>query len=409
MGKAIIIGGGAAGMYAAIAAADNGCEVHLYEKNEKLGKKLFITGKGRCNLTNACDVETLLRNQCRNEKFLYSAFRACTSQDVMAFFEEEGLTIKTERGNRVFPASDHSSDVIRTLEKAMRRRGVRVHLHTEVKDILTDENGVTGVRLMGGHEEHADYVAVAAGGSSYASTGSDGSGIRLARACGVDVTEVFPALVPLETEEDWPKELMGLSLRNVSLQAVQNGKVLYEELGEMLFTHFGVSGPLVLSASSYVTDRLGKELVTLTVDLKPALSEKTLDARILRDFDAGKNKQFKNVLGHLLPAKMIPVMIRLSGIDPDKPVNLVTKQEREVLVHLFKHLPMTVKSPRGFAEAIITKGGVSVKEIRPGNMECKKIPGLYFIGEVLDLDALTGGFNLQVAWTTGAAAGRSMY
>lgn len=371
MGKAIIIGGGAAGMYAAIAAADNGCEVHLYEKNEKLGKKLFITGKGRCNLTNACDVETLLRNQCRNEKFLYSAFRACTSQDVMAFFEEEGLTIKTERGNRVFPASDHSSDVIRTLEKAMRRRGVRVHLHTEVKDILTDENGVTGVRLMGGHEEHADYVAVAAGGSSYASTGSDGSGIRLARACGVDVTEVFPALVPLETEEDWPKELMGLSLRNVSLQAVQNGKVLYEELGEMLFTHFGVSGPLVLSASSYVTDRLGKELVTLTVDLKPALSEKTLDARILRDFDAGKNKQFKNVLGHLLPAKMIPVMIRLSGIDPDKPVNLVTKQEREVLVHLFKHLPMTVKSPRGFAEAIITKGGVSVKEIRPGNMECK--------------------------------------
>lgn len=409
MGKAIIIGGGAAGMYAAIAAADNGCEVHLYEKNEKLGKKLFITGKGRCNLTNACDVETLLRNQCRNEKFLYSAFRACTSQDVMAFFEEEGLTIKTERGNRVFPASDHSSDVIRTLEKAMRRRGVRVHLHTEVKDILIDENGVTGVRLMGGHEEHADYVAVAAGGSSYASTGSDGSGIRLARACGVDVTEVFPALVPLETEEDWPKELMGLSLRNVSLQAVQNGKVLYEELGEMLFTHFGVSGPLVLSASSYVTDRLGKELVTLTVDLKPALSEKTLDARILRDFDAGKNKQFKNVLGHLLPAKMIPVMIRLSGIDPDKPVNLVTKQEREVLVHLFKHLPMTVKSPRGFAEAIITKGGVSVKEIRPGNMECKKIPGLYFIGEVLDLDALTGGFNLQVAWATGAAAGRSMY
>ena len=239
--------------------------------------------------------------------------------------------------------------------------------------------------------------------------GSDGSGIRLARACGVDVTEVFPALVPLETEEDWPKELMGLSLRNVSLQAVQNGKVLYEELGEMLFTHFGVSGPLVLSASSYVTDRLGKELITLTVDLKPALSEKTLDARILRDFDAGKNKQFKNVLGHLLPAKMIPVMIRQSGIDPDKPVNLVTKQEREVLVHLFKHLPMTVKSPRGFAEAIITKGGVSVKEIRPGNMECKKIPGLYFIGEVLDLDALTGGFNLQVAWATGAAAGRSMY
>ena len=409
MGKAIIIGGGAAGMFAAIAAADNGCEVHLYEKNEKLGKKLFITGKGRCNLTNACDVETLLRSQCRNEKFLYSAFRACTSQDVMAFFEEEGLSIKTERGNRVFPASDHSSDVIRTLEKAMRRRGVRVHLHTEVKDILTGENGVTGVRLMSGHEEHADYVALAAGGSSYASTGSDGSGLRLAKACGLDVTDVFPALVPLETEEDWPRELMGLSLRNVALQAVQGGKVLYEEQGEMLFTHFGVSGPLVLSASSYVTDRLEKGPVTLIVDLKPALSEKTLDARILRDFDAGKNKQFKNVLGHLLPAKMIPVMIRLSGIDPDKPVNLVTKLEREALVHLFKHLSMTVRGPRGFAEAIITKGGVSVREIRPGNMECKKIPGLYVIGEVLDLDALTGGFNLQVAWATGAAAGRSMY
>ena len=399
MGKAIIIGGGAAGMFAAIAAADNGCEVHMYEKNEKLED----------GATNGSYTVMLLRSQCRNEKFLYSAFRACTSQDVMAFFEEEGLSIKTERGNRVFPASDHSSDVIRTLEKAMRRRGVRVHLHTEVKDILTGENGVTGVRLMSGHEEHADYVALAAGGSSYASTGSDGSGLRLAKACGLDVTDVFPALVPLETVEDWPQELMGLSLRNVALQAVQGGKVLYEEQGEMLFTHFGVSGPLVLSASSYVTDRLEKGPVTLTVDLKPALSEKTLDARILRDFDAGKNKQFKNVLGHLLPAKMIPVMIRLSGIDPDKPVNLVTKQEREKLVALFKHLPMTVRGPRGFAEAIITKGGVSVKEIRPGNMECKKIPGLYVIGEVLDLDAMTGGFNLQVAWATGAAAGRSMY
>ena len=396
-------------MYAAIAAADNGCEVHLYEKNEKLGKKLFITGKGRCNLTNACDVDTLLRNQCRNEKFLYSAFRSCTSRDVMTFFEEEGLAIKTERGNRVFPASDHSSDVIRTLEKAMRRRDVHIHLRTEVKDILTDENGVRGVRLGSGHEEHADYVAVAAGGSSYASTGSDGSGVRLAKSCGLDVTDVFPALVPLETEEDWPRALMGLSLKNVALQAIQNGKVLYEEQGEMLFTHFGVSGPLVLSASSYVTDRLGKGTVTLMLDLKPALSEKTLDARILRDFDAGKNKQFKNVLGHLLPAKMIPVMIRLSGIDQDKPVNLITRQERENLVHLFKHLPMTVRCPRGFGEAIITKGGVSVKEIRPGNMECKKIPGLYFVGEVLDLDALTGGFNLQVAWATGAAAGRSMY
>ena len=413
MGKAVIIGGGAAGMYAASAAADNGCEVHLFERNEKLGKKLFITGKGRCNLTNNCDRETLLRNQCRNEKFLYSAFDGCSSRDVMDFFEEEGLRLKTERGGRVFPKSDHSSDVIRTLEQALRRRGVSVHLNSRVKHILTDAQGertwVSGVELENGKRISADYVVVATGGCSYPSTGSDGDGYRFAETLGLKVTRRYPALVPLKTAEAWPGELMGLSLRNVSVCVRQQGKVLFEEQGEMLFTHYGVSGPLILSASCYVTDRLLQGAVTLTIDLKPALTAEMLDARLLRDFDAGKNRHFRNILGGLLPAKMIPVMIRLSGIDPDKPVNLITRQERARLGTLMKALPLTITGTGGFSEAIITKGGVDVRQIRPGTMESRKIKGLYFAGEVLDLDAFTGGFNLQIAWATGYAAGKSLY
>ena len=409
MGKAVIIGGGAAGMYAAIAAADNGCEVHLYEQNEKLGKKLFITGKGRCNITNDCDNETLFRNMCRNEKFLFSAFRGCSSRDVMDFFETEGLKIKTERGGRVFPESDHSSDVIRTLEQAMRRRGVQIHLNTKVKRVLVADDSAVGIELSDGTKESADYVLVSTGGCSYATTGSTGDGYRMAEETGHVVTPRYPALVPLTTKEAWPKELMGLSLRNVTATVKQNGKIIYEELGEMLFTHFGVSGPLVLSASSYVTDRFDKGEVTMTIDLKPGLTKEMLDARLLREFEAGKNKQFHNILGGLLPSKMIPVIVRLSGIDPEKPVNLVTRQERERLNDLLKGLKITLNGARGFAEAIITKGGIQVKDIRPGTMESKKVSGLYFAGEVLDLDAFTGGFNLQIAWATGYAAGHSMY
>jgi len=409
LSKAVIIGGGAAGMYAAIAAADNGCEVHLYEQNEKLGKKLFITGKGRCNITNNCDGDTLFRNICRNEKFLFSAFRGCSSQDVMDFFESEGLKLKTERGGRVFPESDHSSDVIRTLEQAMRRRGVHIHLNTKVKRILLEKDAAAGIELQDGTKVASDYVLVTTGGCSYASTGSTGDGYRMAEDTGHIVTARYPALVPLTTKENWPKELMGLSLRNVSVCVKQNGKVLYEELGEMLFTHFGVSGPLVLSASSLLTDRFDKGEITMFIDLKPGLTKEMLDARLLREFDAGINKRFHNILGGLLPSKLIPVIIRLSGIDPDKPVNLVTRQERERLNDLMKSLTITLNGARGFSEAIITKGGVQVKDIRPGNMESKKISGLYFAGEVLDLDAFTGGFNLQIAWATGYAAGNSMY
>ncbi len=407
MKKIIVIGGGAAGMMAAIEAARNGAEVILYEKNEKLGKKLFITGKGRCNLTNACDMEELQKSVMKNHKFLYSAFQNFNNWETIGFFEDLGLATKMERGNRVFPASDHSSDVIKALEQELKRQGVAVCLKEKVKNIIEQQNAVAGVTLESGRKIIADAVIVATGGLSYQSTGSTGDGFRFAKALGHKVTELSPALVPMTVSEEWVPRLQGLSLRNVRVTIKNQTKVLYEEFGEMLFTHYGVSGPLILSASSVVLEELKKQNLTLKIDLKPALSPEQLDHRILRDFEQDKNKQFKNILGNLLPAKMIPVIIELSGIFPEKKVNEINKKERRKLLETIKGLSMTLTGVRGYQEAIITRGGVEVKEINPATMESKKKKNLYFAGEVLDVDAVTGGFNLQIAWSTAMAAARA--
>lgn len=409
MSKVLVIGGGAAGMFAAIFAARNGNEVHVLEKNEKLGKKLFITGKGRCNITNASDMDTLFESVVTNSKFLYSSFYGYTNQDVMDFFEELGLKIKVERGERVFPETDHSSDVIAALSKEMRRLGVEVSLYTEVKEILTNADGVFGVMLSDGTMLEGDACIVATGGYSYQTTGSTGDGYRFAKEAGHRVTDVLPALVPLTVQETYVKELQGLSLRNVEATILDGKKELYRDFGEMLFTHYGVSGPLMLSASSYLTKKLRNKTMQLVIDLKPALTNEQLDARVLRDFEENKNKQFKNAIGKLFPSKLIPVMLSLSGIDPEKKINEISKEERQGFVHLIKHFEMTITGTRDFNEAIITQGGVLTKEINPSTMESKLVPRLYFVGEVLDLDALTGGFNLQIAWSTGYAAGSSIW
>ena len=408
MSKVIIIGGGAAGMFAAVHASDKGHEVHLFEKNEKLGKKLYITGKGRCNITNACDVEELFQAVIGNPKFLYSSFYTYTNQNVIDFFENEGLATKIERGNRVFPVSDHSSDVIRTLSEAMRKRGVQVHLNQKVEKVLQKDGTFDGIVLEDGKTVKGDSCIIATGGLSYPSTGSTGDGYRWAEALGHKVTEQSPGLVPLEAKESWVKALQGLSLRNVNVTVLDGRKKYYEEFGELLFTHFGVSGPTVISASSIVGQMLKKKELTLTIDLKPALSEEQLDKRLLRDFEEQKNKQFKNALGGLFPSKLIPVMVELSGILPEKQVNAISKEERRSLVHLIKNFAMTLTGIRGYNEAIITRGGVSVREIDPGTMESKKVKNLYFAGEVLDLDAVTGGYNLQIAWSTGYMAAQEI-
>lgn len=425
MADTIIVGGGAAGMMAAVAAADSGDRVCLIEKNEKLGKKLFITGKGRCNVTNAADMETLFENVCTNRKFLYSAFYDFDNRAVMDFLEQAGCPLKTERGERVFPVSDHSSDVIAAFSRELKKRNVQVLFNTEVNAItVSRENGtgkekITGVRLAGGAGLAAERVIVCTGGVSYPSTGSTGDGYRFAEETGHRVVQPQPALAPFDIKEAWCADLMGLSLRNVSVRMVRDHKELYQGFGEMLFTHFGVSGPLILSASSfYYQNQGGKESkkekkdgggagqTMLSIDLKPALDEEQLDSRILRDFEENKNRQFKNALNELFPVKLIPVMVSLSGIHPDKKVNEITREERRGFGKLIKNLPLTIAGTRGFAEAIITRGGVSVKDINPSTMESKKVEGLYFAGEVLDLDALTGGFNLQIAWSTGHLAGK---
>ena len=408
MSKVLIVGGGAAGMFAAIAAAYNGNEVTLYEKNEKLGKKLFITGKGRCNITNACDMETLFASVITNPKFLFSSFYGFTNQDAIDFFERVGVSTKVERGNRVFPTSDHSSDVIAGLTRELKQLGVEVHLNTVVKKIASKDH-FEYLELGNGKRVYGDACIVATGGYSYRTTGSTGDGYRFAKENGHSVTELKPALVPMEVKEWYAKELQGLSLRNVSA-TISDGKCqLYEDFGEMLFTHYGVSGPLMLSASSYVGKALEDNALTLSIDLKPALSVEQLDQRVLRDFEENKNKQFKNAVGKLFPTKLVPIMIELSEIDPEKKVNFISKEERLRFVHLIKNFTMTITKLRDFNEAIITKGGVDVKEINPSTMESKKVQGLYFVGEVLDVDALTGGFNLQIAWSTGYAAGTSIY
>ncbi|MCB8573936.1 NAD(P)/FAD-dependent oxidoreductase [Dorea formicigenerans] len=413
MSHVIVVGGGAAGMFAAIAAAKNGHQVTLYEKNEKLGKKIFITGKGRCNITNAADMEELFDAVVTNSKFLYSSFYGYTNQNVIDFFEDAGVPVKIERGNRVFPISDHSSDVIRALEREMKKVRVKVCLNTEVKSVEAEKGKFNKVVLKDTTTQTADACIVATGGLSYRSTGSTGDGFRFAENVGHKVTQCFPSLVPMETKEPWICELQGLSLRNVEAKILDGKKELYKDFGEMLFTHFGVSGPLIISASSYVgkkfMDKNGqKKELTLEIDLKPALTEEQLDQRVLRDFEENHNRQFKNAITKLFPTKLIPVMLELGGIDPEKKVNSIEKEERKQFVHLIKHFRMTLTGLRDYPEAIITKGGVNVKEIDPGTMESKLVKGLYFAGEVLDLDALTGGFNLQIAWSTGYAAGNAI-
>lgn len=401
----IVIGGGAAGMLAAIAAAASGNKVELLEKNEKLGKKIYITGKGRCNVTNASDMETILSQVISNPKFMYSAFYGFTNEDMMNLLERCGCPLKVERGNRVFPVSDKSSDIIRALQVELKRQNVCVHLKSEVTKLWIQDGICRGVWVKDGKKWEADGVVVATGGFSYQSTGSTGDGYRFAEEAGHRVTELVPALVPFTAKEGWVRQLQGLSLKNVNVSVWDGKKKLYEEFGEMLFTHFGVSGPAVLSASSVVGKRLKKKELTMHIDLKPALTAELLDARILRDFGTEKNKQFKNALNGLYPSKLIPVIISLSGIEPEKPVHSISREERQKIAEITKNLALTLTGVRDYNEAIITQGGILVKEVNPMTMESKLVSNLYFAGEVLDLDALTGGYNLQIAWSTGYAAG----
>lgn len=409
MSKVVIVGGGAAGMLAAIVCAENGHTVALYEKNEKLGKKLFITGKGRCNITNSCDIEELFQNVVGNPRFLYSAFYGFSNADMMDFLTERGLPLKTERGNRVFPQSDKSSDVLQTLQKEIRKSGVEVHLNSPVKEILAENGCVTGVLTAKGERVKADAVLLTTGGLSYPSTGSTGDGYRFAKKLGHTVTALAPGLVPLEIKESYASDMMGLSLKNISVRITNSkGKELYHDFGEMLFTHFGVSGPVIISASSHITRDLLKENLFLSIDLKPALTKEQLNARLLREFEENKNKQLKNVMGALLPSKMIPVMLAYMQLDAEKKINEISKEERLHIIDCLKAFKLTVTGFRDYAEAIITRGGISVKEVNPSTMESKLVKGLYFAGEVLDLDAHTGGYNLQIAWSTAHLAATSI-
>ncbi|MGI6180893.1 MAG: NAD(P)/FAD-dependent oxidoreductase [Agathobaculum sp.] len=399
----IVVGGGAAGLMAAGTAAENGAHVTLFETNEKVGRKLFITGKGRCNVCNNCDIPTVLQNVPVNPRFLYSALGCFAPADVMAFFESHGVPLKTERGNRVFPVSDHAADIIDALFTWIKRSGVIIKRET-VQELVIRDGRVCGVQA-GGAVSYADRVIVATGGASYPQTGSTGDGYRFAKTAGHTVVPPNPSLVPLVTPGGC-EELMGLSLRNVQVTVFEDNKKLWSDFGEMLFTHFGVSGPLILSASAHMR-HFGSRAYHLEIDLKPALDEKTLDKRLLSDFDKHKNSDFINALGDLLPRKLIPVVVRYSEIDPHAKVNGITKAQRAALLHTLKHFLVVVSGKRPIAEAIVTTGGVNVREVSPKTMESKKCTGLYFAGEVLDVDAYTGGFNLQIAWATGRLAGLS--
>ena len=400
----IVIGGGAAGLMAAGTAAEQGVHVTLLETNEKVGRKLFITGKGRCNVCNNCDTQTVLQHVPVNPRFLYSALGCFSPADVMAFFEDHGVPLKTERGNRVFPVSDKSADIVDALFTWVKRLGVTIIQKTAESLVITNGR-VTGV-CAGGKTYHADRVIIATGGASYPQTGSTGDGYRFAREAGHTVVTPNPSLVPLVESGDTCREMMGLSLRNVQVTVYEDGKQIFCDFGEMLFTHFGLSGPLILSASAHMR-HFGSKEYRIEIDLKPALDEKTLDKRLLGDFDKHKNSDFINALGDLLPRKIIPTVVRLSGIDPHVKVNSITKAQRASLLHTLKHFTVQVSGKRPIAEAIVTTGGVSVREINPKTMESKKCTGLYFAGEVLDVDAYTGGFNLQIAWSTGRLAGLS--
>lgn len=411
MSKVIVVGGGPAGMMAAYAAAQNGHRVFLLEKNEKLGKKLYITGKGRCNVTNAGDMDVLFQNVMTNRKFLYSAFYTFDNRAVMEFFEKNHTPLKIERGGRVFPVSDHSSDIIAACERALQKNYVTIQKNTMVLNLIIEENLCVGVRIKDGSSEKelkADSVILATGGLSYPSTGSTGDGYLFSASSGHRIVEPVPSLVPFETKEDWVKSLQGLSLKNTAIRIMNGKKRVYEDFGEMLFTHFGISGPMILSASATLRSDLFQNELSLFIDLKPALDFDTLDKRVIKDFDEAKNKTFKNAIVHLFPAKMIPVIVELSGIDGEKKVHDISREERHNLVQLIKNLPVTIVRKRGFSEAIITKGGINVKDVDPSTMQSKIVSNLYFCGEVLDLDALTGGYNLQIAWSTGYLAGFSV-
>ena len=405
MAEILVIGGGAAGMMAAVFAARAGAEVTLLEKNEKLGKKVYITGKGRCNLTNDCDPDEFLAQVPRNPRFLYSALSFFSPRDMMALLEENGCPVTVQRGKRVFPSSEKASDVTRALTAVLRKENVSIRLNCGVRRLKAENGRIAGAELEDGSFLPADAVILACGGLSYPSTGSTGDGFRFAEALGHTVTPPSPVLVGLETEETWPRSLQGLSLRNVTLSLVYGKKALYSELGEMLFTHFGISGPLVLEASCHLPQPA--KGCRLFIDLKPGLTREQLDARLRRDFSEAGKKQLKSVLPGLLPASFAAIFPGLCGISPDLPCSQVTAAQRESILNLLKSLPLTVRAPRPLDEAVVTRGGVSVKEIEPGTMRSKLFPNLYFAGEMIDVDAHTGGFNLQIAWSTGALAGQS--
>ncbi|MDD2444381.1 MAG: NAD(P)/FAD-dependent oxidoreductase [Desulfotomaculaceae bacterium] len=402
----IVVGGGPAGMLGAATAATTGQRVILLEKNEKLGKKLYLTGKGRCNVTNLSSVDQFFDNVVTNKKFLHSAYRGFNNYQLMELLESLGVKIKVERGNRVFPESDKSSDIIKALNKYLQQNRVEVKLNTGVEKVLASNHHVTGVLLSNGKTIPGEKVLIATGGMSYSQTGSTGDGYRMAQQLGHSVITPKPALVPLVAKEKWVKDLQGLTLKNISVQAIVNNKALVEQFGEMIFTHFGVSGPVILSISSFLKGYLNSH-VKLKIDLKPALSNEQLDARLQRDFGKYAGKHLKNSLDDLLPQRMIPVILELSGAGIHKPVSQTSKKERGLLVHIIKNLDLTVTGTRPLNEAIITSGGVNVKEINPSTMESRIIKGLYFAGEVIDVDALTGGFNLQIAFSTGYLSGIS--
>lgn len=402
MSKVIVIGGGPAGIMSAITAAENH-DVILIEKNEKLGKKLFITGKGRCNVTNAKDIGEFFDYIPGNPEFLYSSLYTYTNENVMNFFESLGVKLKVERGDRVFPESDKSSDIIRGLEQELIKRNVNVKLNAKVKDIILDEGKIAELVLQDDSHIKGDYFILATGGASYPQTGSSGEGFNFAKKAGHKIVPLKPSLVPIELEDEWVKELQGLSLKNVEVKIKKGTKVVYKEFGEMLFTHFGISGPIVLSSSRFVESNSSMQAV---IDLKPALSEEELDKRIQKDFTKYINKDFKNSLDDLLPKKLISIIIKLSSIPEDKKVNSITKEERKSLVYLIKNLTSNIKGLRPLAEAIVTAGGVNVKEIDPSTMKSKLVDNLYFAGEVIDVDAYTGGYNIQIAFSTGYLAGK---
>lgn len=413
--KVIVIGGGPAGMMSAISSAENGNDVTIIEKMQSLGRKLLITGKGRCNITSSLDMDEFIKNIPGNGMFLYSAFKNYTNQDIIKLLKEEGLEVKEERGNRIFPVTDKSLDVLKCFEKKLKSLNVNIILNTKVKEILVEDNIVKGVKT---EKEiiNADKVILATGGKSYPLTGSTGDGYVLAQKLGHTITKINPSLVPLETfDKETCKNLQGLSLKNVQIELIDKNKnkVIYEDFGEMLFTHFGVSGPTILSSSAHlvryknIQQLFNENKISLKIDFKPALSEEKLNDRILRDFNEEKNKMFRNSLDKLLPQKLIPIIIKISGIDPNKKVNEITKIERKNLVKLLKNFEITIKGFRTIDEAIITSGGIKIKEINPKTMESKIIKGLYFAGEIIDVDAYTGGFNLQIAYSTGYTAGKT--